>query len=408
MSDDLKQILSTFLSTARWSQRDLASEAQIHESHLSRILAGARTNAHTRQKLLDACKRCDPSQAIVLPPNMTADFTIEDIIKLKLNADFDRSAISGPGLVSAKHDYQTRVDAVSSIQRFKLVRQFKELSGYDQLRRDVPVLARLAHVGGPTNEIDNDVKIVREYVENRGALRVSCAILPGPLATMYAMRTKHGINMDIDVEHGSGVELMHGVFEGKGKPYDFFVVATGAFNLTLVGARNVTRYRPRLMVCYEDQEYLYRPWRPTRGAPKMAVVTDYLDSSGHEERIVRAQELGNVESRSMDHFTSLVRMFPTIDEGMAVNVWDPLSVVLRKRFGWANAVLRPYRSLICLYQHERFSRTSFDSVGDSFQRFFVYQWNRLKHSREEALGFLYGNRHLAQQFWRGAGLDVQA
>ena len=223
------------------------------------------------------------------------------------------------------------------------------------------------------------------------------------------MRESHQIEIAVDLDHASGVELMHKVARHlDDQPYDFLVATTGSFNMTLVGQHDVGQYEPVFPVCYEEQQILYDPRKSRQVDPPLRRVFSYSRSSGDEELRVRKDELPHVENMRYDQFADLVTLISKLDEGMAVNLWDPITRVLRHHYGWVQAAtFRPYKNQIVFYQHKRFSGSSLTRITSAFQRLFVYEWNCLRQFRGSmSIGLLWDDQELKRQIWRGAGLNV--
>ena len=372
------------------------------------VLGRARRNkifsalAELRQRRLKALGINSPFQS-------DATSSVDRVIRLKLAADFATSAISDPtGLVLGKQTFLDRSTILASIPEFRAVKDFGSLLGYGSLRKELSHLVRISHER-VVDDFREDVRALQAYASAHGPVQVSCAVLPGPLATFYAIRENHQIEIAVDLDHASGVELMHKVARLlDDQPYDFFVATTGSFNMTLIGLHGVTQYEPVFPVCYEEQQILYDPRKSRREDALLRRVFSYRNSSGDEELRVRKDELSHVENARQDQFADLVTLIWQLDEGMAVNLWDPITRVLRHHYGWVQAAsVRPYKNQVVFYQHRRFSQNSLLKISRAFQRLFVYEWNHLRKFRESmSLGLLWDDQDLRRQIWRGAGLNV--
>lgn len=251
------------------------------------------------------------------------------------------------------------------------------------------------------------------FTRDRGRpLRVGCGILPGPIATILAMQadiqSKHSdqIILALEMDHASGVELVSAAArEPRDTAFDFLVAATGAASLTLVGTQNCRDYRPLFPVHYEKQVCLYRSSSKARpvGIKQLSV---YAASSGLEEALIRRHELDIKEIVQHELFTTLVELLIRVDDGQAINVWDPLSEYLEKRFGWCRAIATPYLSQICLYQHTSLNKAFAIPAADAFKTLFLHHWVRLAEDPYKALGYLFDQRTLKHQFAIGSGMTI--
>jgi transcriptional regulator with XRE-family HTH domain len=417
--DELENLLSVVKRTGR-KYSAIAKAAGMDEAQLSRYVNGEVLIRNTRQKTKDRLSKAfdklfiqDLSFLDTKPfATIESHSEIEEIIKQKLDADFNLSAISNSSeLVQGKQVFVNRGTIISSIPQFEKVQRVGHLRGYDLLRAELPRLLDLQRFSAEPMEVKDDIITLQKYTQKYGPLQANCNIQLAPLATFLALKEYLKVDIEIDVNHASGVELMHDVAKDVDRrPLDFFVCTTGAFNMTLIGQHGLpTIYQPVIPICYEMHEYLYDP-RTLRGAPRNpSVVVAYDLSAGYEDVLVGLanREIPKVEVHLEDQFATLLLLFENrLDTGKAVNLWQPISTVLHKRRGWVKTTLRPYRSLLVLYQHNRFSHKSFVEVSDALCRLFVYEWNQLKRSRSAAIGLFWGNTKLKSHFLRGAGLNL--
>ena len=416
--EELEYEFRAFKETGR-KYSVLAKKTGLSKEVISRYKTGRvsirRASQKTKDKFATAFKQFAVQDLLLdARPFSTIDShrEIEALIEQKLLSDFKLSAISDRSqLDKGGMTFDERAKIISTIPEFGRVRDVGQLRGYGSLQGELRNLVTRSVTSGPYNEqMKADIAVLRTYSEKHGPLRASCNIQLGPLATFMALKEHRKIAIEIDIRHASGVELMHDVATQTGKPLDFIVCTTGAFNMTLVAFHNIVAYHPVIPVCYEIHEYLYDS-RMTRGAPsKPSVVVAYDLSAGYEDVLVGIgkQEIPKVEIRREDQFASLMLLFRNnLDTGKAVNLWQPLSTVLQNRQGWVRTALRPYKSLLVLYQHERFSREQFSKVSAAMRRLFVFEWNRLKRCEpSEVTGLFWRNSDLKVQFLRGAGLNL--
>lgn len=390
MPQDFGSFVRESLERLGFKEQDLAAAAGYKSAaHLSRMVQGHDHNPRqsTQERIFSALAELRQRRLNALgvnsPFHSDAVSRIDKIIRLKLAADFATSAISDPaGLVLGKQTFLKRSNIIASIPEFRAVRDFVSLRGYNSLRKELSYLVRTSHERAIA-DLREEVRALQAYASAHGPVRVSCAVLPGPLATFYSMRESHQIEIAVDLDHASGVELMHKVARHlDDQPYDFLVATTGSFNMTLVGQHDVGQYEPVFPVCYEEQQILYDPRKSRQVDPPLRRVFSYSRSSGDEELRVRKDELPHVENMRYDQFADLVTLISKLDEGMAVNLWDPITRVLRHHYGWVQAAtFRPYKNQIVFYQHKRFSGSSLTRITSAFQRLFVYEWNRLRQFR---------------------------
>ncbi len=417
LTDDEVRVKSKALVAMGFKQSALADAAKIDRSQFSRFLSGGKNlGADRRGRLIAVVQEAlaqfgnRPASNACAPPKDYID--VDALIAMKLKADFDKSAISTPGqLVLGKQRFVERSDIITKYPEFALAKSVGGLQGYDRFLNELDglILANRKAAEWPNDVARQQIMVLKQYNKVHGPLRANCNIQLAPLATMYALRNYCGIDIDVDVRHASGVEMIHDLAKQMDtRPYDFIACTTGAFNLTLVGQYHITTYQPVVALCYEDHEFLYDAKRLGETTPELRVIVTYGYSASDENAMVSQHtgELRQIEVQQEDKISTLVRMFSRLEDGMAINLWAPLTVVLRKRFGWARAALPPYPSQIVLYQHERFSLRSLLPVSDAFRRLYVQQWNWLRIHRGEALSQFWGNKELKYQFWRGAGLDV--
>jgi transcriptional regulator with XRE-family HTH domain len=397
-----------------WNQKVLAARAGLRPEDISRIEHAERRVREERLASVARALQCEiidlkseGRRSIQREASDPLSLSVEYLIEKKLFADFAKSAISHAAkLEEAKSIYSSRLSAVLSDARYRHLKPLESLRDFDWMSSNLSEFSRTYNSTSTTRESRQDLDAILRFTKH-SPLRVGCAILAGPVSTMYSLQERLEIPMHIEMTHAYGVELMACAADrGTSLPYDFLVVATGAFNLTLVGLHNRNIYEPVLPVHYESQECLYRPSKSKEFLPRIRTLFYYDYSSGDEERRVRSDVLGAVERKPQMQFRTLVEIFPEIDDGQVVNVWEPLTEVLKQN-GWAKAAIPAYESQICLYQDKRFSGKTLNHIGMAFKRLFIIEWMRLGANPREALGYLFGKEAFRRRFVDGSGLNVR-
>lgn len=323
--------------------------------------------------------------------------SLADSLREKTLVDLRLSALSATDdFIEAIRTYNERVKTLSNVQS-----AFRSLTALGGFSADTRFLARLRsaerHAARPLDwrealqafprSIPDEIKRAADVLSSR-RLRIASAPLPGPVATLRALRDRSQLGLPLvwEVPDRTGVELMHRVAGNPGS-FDFFFVAMGTFNLSLALDRGVTCYHPLLPIHYEQQRWVYRKTTPRAARHRMISALEG-SSVAEELRVTDRARRDGLKIVWKTDVEAIAEKLANIDQGEGICLWDPISERAKDHFDWLVSEDECYRSLIFLYQHERYLKKDLREVAAAFMTVFSWQWNKLRSGGRKGIEYL--------------------